>query len=183
MPSPALRLPASHSATALTRTSSINGFGCTSCATHNRTKRNGRVLTSGLRKGIFRCTLSGQLKVIRVNKFGACKHLAVAIRGVSLSLGSRDGSCPALAALRPTLATASSSHLSRHCAMKRPYPQRFAARCFAPKVAIAGSAPPAVPVARVSSRSPCSTSNSSFCAFLVFRVRAGFSWMPLLTWT
>lgn len=59
-------------------------FRCTSGATHNRTKRNGRVLISGLRKGIFRCTLSGQLKVIRVNKFRAGKHLVIAIRGVRL---------------------------------------------------------------------------------------------------
>lgn len=150
-------------------------FRCTSGATHNWTKRNGRVLISRLRKGIFRCTLSGQLKVIRVSKFRAGKHLVFAIRGVSLSLGSRDESCPALAALRPALAATASFHLSRHCAPRRPYPRCFVARCFVPKVAIAGSAPPAAPVARASNRSPCSTSNSSFCALLVFRVRAGFS--------
>lgn len=156
-------------------------FICTSGATHNARKWATRAVICQLRKGVLRCTFSGKLKVIRANKFGRVA-LSNAIRGVSLNPGSRDESCPARAALRPVLAAAASSRQPRNCAMKLLYPRCCVVRCFGPMVAIAGSAPPAAPVARVSSRSPCLTSNSSFCAFLVFRVRAGFSWIPLLTW-
>jgi len=53
------------------RIGTVLAFRCTSGATPNKTKWDGRVLISGLRKCVFRFTLSGLLKVIRTKKLGA----------------------------------------------------------------------------------------------------------------